>query len=129
VTLAPLLASPTTVIVHTFAATAALLLGAAVLFLRKGTTLHKALGRVWAVTMMLVAALSLEITGLNPGHFSAIHILSVVTLVNIPYAIWMRRRGNIAAHAWAMSSNYLGLLIAGAFTLVPGRIMHAVVFG
>ena len=128
-TLAPLLASPAVVIVHTFAATAALVLGAAVLFLRKGTTLHKTLGRVWAATMMLVAAISLGMTGINPGHFSYIHLLSVLTLVNIPYAIWMRRRGNVRAHAWAMSSNYAGLLIAGAFTLVPGRIMHAVFFG
>jgi uncharacterized membrane protein len=79
--------------------------------------------------MMLVAAISLGMTGINPGHFSYIHLLSVLTLVNIPYAIWMRRRGNVAAHAWAMSSNYAGLLVAGAFTLVPGRLMHAVVFG
>lgn len=128
-TLAPLLASPATVIVHTFAATAALVLGAAVLFLRKGTTLHKALGWVWAMTMMAVAAISLTITGINHGYFSAIHLLSVLTLVNIPYAIWMRRRGNIRAHAWAMSSNYVGLLIAGAFTLIPGRLMHDVMFG
>lgn len=128
-TLAPLLASPAPVIFHFFAATAALLLGAAVLFLRKGTLLHKTLGRIWAATMMIVAAISLDMTGLNPGHFSVIHLLSVLTLVNIPFAIWMRRRGNIRAHAIAMSSNYVGLLSAGAFTLVPGRILHAVIFG
>lgn len=126
-TLAPLLASPAPVIVHAFAATAALFLGAAVLFLRKGTALHLALGRIWAATMMLVAAISLTMTG--TGHFSAIHLLSALTLLNIPYAIWMRRRGNIRAHAIAMSSNYAGLLIAGAFTIVPGRVMHAVMFG
>ena len=128
-TLAPLLASPAAVIVHAFAATAALALGAAVLFLRKGTALHVTLGRIWAACMMLTAAISLTMTGINPGRFSAIHLLSLLTLVNIPYAIWMRRRGRIAAHAWAMASNYAGLLIAGAFTLVPGRIMHAVIFG
>jgi uncharacterized membrane protein len=129
VTLAPLLASSATVIVHSVFATAALLLGAAVLFLRKGTPTHLTLGRIWAAAMMIVAALSLGITGLNPGHFSFIHLLSVLTLANIPSAIWMRRRGNIVAHAVAMSSNYAGLLIAGAFTLVPGRVMHAVLFG
>jgi uncharacterized membrane protein len=127
--LAPLLASPATVVFHAFAATVALLLGAAVLFLRKGTTIHRALGSIWAATMMVVAGVSLTMTGINPGHFSAIHLLSVLTLVSIPYAIWMRRRGNIAAHAWAMSANYAGLLIAGAFTFTPGRVMHAVLFG
>jgi uncharacterized membrane protein len=129
VTLAPLLASPATVIAHTILATAALVLGAAVLFLRKGTPLHRRLGTVWAGSMMIVAAISLGISSVNPGHFSFIHLLSAITLVNIPYAIWMRRRGAVRAHAIAMTSNYAGLLAAGAFTLVPGRIMHAVVFG
>jgi uncharacterized membrane protein len=91
--------------------------------------LHKALGRLWAASMMLVAAISLGMAGVNPDHFSTIQLLSVLALVNIPYAVWMRRRGNIAAHAWVMLPNYAGLLIAGAFTLAPGRIMHAVAFG
>ena len=128
-TLAPLLGSPAHIVIHAFAATAALIIGAAVLFLRKGTTLHRALGRVWAALMMLVAALSLGITGLNPGHFSAIHILSIVTLTTIPYAIWRRRKGDIRGHAMAMIGNYCGLFVAGGFTFAPGRIMHAVFFG
>ena len=128
-TLAPLLQSPPLIIIHAFAATAALTLGAAVLLLRKGTALHMALGRIWAALMMIVAALSFAITGLNPGHFSAIHILSLVTLTTIPYAIWRRRKGDIRAHAAAMVGNYGGLFIAGGFTLMPGRIMHAVFFG
>ena len=128
-TLAPLLASPAYIVIHAALATAALIIGAAVLLLRKGTALHKGLGRVWAALMMTVAALSFAITGLHPGHFSWIHILSVVTLTTIPYAIWLRRRGDIRGHAITMIANYCGLLIAGGFTLVPGRIMHAVFFG
>jgi uncharacterized membrane protein len=129
VTLAPLLQSPPHIVIHAFAATAALIIGAAVLLLRKGTALHMALGRVWVALMMLVAALSFTITGINPGHFSAIHILSIVTLTTIPYAIWRRRRGDIRGHATAMVGNYCGLFIAGGFTLAPSRIMHAVFFG
>ncbi|HEV3044192.1 MAG TPA: DUF2306 domain-containing protein [Roseiarcus sp.] len=128
-TLAPLLAAPAHVIIHAFLATAALIVGAAVLFLQKGTALHKALGRVWATLMMIVAGLSFAITGLNPGHYSAIHILSIVTLTTVPYAIWRRRVGDIRAHATAMIANYCGLFIAAAFTLTPGRVMHAVFFG
>jgi uncharacterized membrane protein len=127
--LAPLLASPAHIVIHAACATAALIIGAAVLLLRKGTPLHMALGRVWAALMMALAALSFWITGLNPGHFSAIHILSVVTLTTIPYAIWRRRMGDIRAHAIAMVANYCGLVIAGAFALAPGRIMHAVFLG
>ncbi|HLW91137.1 MAG TPA: DUF2306 domain-containing protein [Roseiarcus sp.] len=128
-TLAPLLASPAHIIIHASLATAALIIGAAVLFLRKGTPLHKALGRIWAALMMATAALSFAITSLNPGHFSAIHILSIVTLITIPYAVWRRRMGDIRAHATAMVANYCGLFVAGAFTLAPGRILHAVIFG
>ena len=128
-TLAPLLASPAYVVIHAFLSTAALIIGAAVLLLKKGTAAHMALGRTWAALMMATAAISFAITGFNPGHYSAIHLLSALTLVNIPYAIWQRRRGNIRGHAIAMVSNYLGLLVAGAFTLVPGRIMHAVFLG
>ena len=126
---APLLTSPPHIVIHAFAATAALIVGAAVLLLRKGTALHKTLGRLWAGLIMFVAALSFTITGLNPGHFSAIHILSLVTLTTIPYAIWRRRLGDIRAHAIAMCGNYFGLFVAGAFTLAPGRVMHAVFFG
>jgi uncharacterized membrane protein len=36
----------------------------------------------------------------------------------------------VRAHRSAMLGLFLGaLVIAGLFTLVPGRIMHAVVFG
>jgi uncharacterized membrane protein len=40
------------------------------------------------------------------------------------------RRHRVRAHAITMISIFAGaLVIAGAFTLVPGRVMHTVVFG
>lgn len=37
---------------------------------------------------------------------------------------------DIRAHRWTMISIFTGaLVIAGLFTFVPGRIMHAVLFG
>jgi uncharacterized membrane protein len=45
-------------------------------------------------------------------------------------AVFLARRGRIGAHRWSMIGLYLGaLLITGAFTLLPGRIMGRVVFG
>jgi uncharacterized membrane protein len=127
-TLAPLLASPAATIFHASAATAALISGAAVIFVCKGTLLHMTLGRVWAGIMLVTAITSLRITGIIRGRFGYNHILSLATLVNIPYAIWMRRVGNIRAHSRAMAANYAGLRIAGAFALVPGFKMRAVLF-
>jgi uncharacterized membrane protein len=129
VTLAPLFAAPAVVQIHAAAAVLALTIGTSVLMLRKGTLLHKRLGTAWAILMLVTAATSFAITSIIPGHFSPIHILSIVTLVAIPYAIWQRRRGNIKGHARAMIATFVGLFIAGAFTLVPGRVMHAVFFG
>jgi len=40
------------------------------------------------------------------------------------------RRGNIRGHKRSMIGLFAGaLIIAGIFTFVPGRIMHAVLFG
>ena len=63
------------------------------------------------------------------GGFSAIHILSVVTLVAIPRAIWSRRQGRIRAPAIGMVTAYVSLVLAGAYTLSPGRILRAVAIG
>ena len=124
---APLLAAAPIVKWHTLAALLALLIGVAVVVTRKGSTVHVWLGRIWVNLMLLVALSSFWIKGF--GHVSWIHFLSIVTLVSIPVAIHAKRVGNIRRHAITMSMTFLGLMIAGAFTLIPGRILGAAVFG
>ena len=64
------------------------------------------------------------------GPFSPIHLLSVFTLIMLPLAVLRARRHDVAKHRRAMTGLFIGaLVVAGAFTLLPGRIMHAVVFG
>lgn len=129
--LEPLLDADLVIQVHVLAAVSAFLLGALVLFRRKGDRLHKALGRVWAGLMLVVAISSFFITGIGLiGPFSPIHLLSLYTVAGLAYAIWQIRRGNVAAHKGGMQSLYLGgLLIAGGFTFLPGRRMHQALFG
>jgi uncharacterized membrane protein len=56
--------------------------------------------------------------------------LSIFTLVTLPLAVWAAHRHEVTAHRRAMIMPFSGaLVIAGLFTLLPGRIMHAVVFG
>jgi uncharacterized membrane protein len=44
--------------------------------------------------------------------------------------VWYARRHKVRGHRITMISIFFGaLVIAGLFTFVPGRIMHAVVFG
>lgn len=100
----------------------------AVLTLEKGTRAHRWLGRIGAAALVLSALSSFGIQA--RGHLSALHILSVVTLVNIPYAVWMIRLGRVAAHKRAMLINAGGLVVAGLFaTFAPGRYLYIALFG
>jgi uncharacterized membrane protein len=127
VTLAPLLAAPAVIQIHVAAALLALLCGLLVMALRKGTVRHRRMGWGFAAAMATTALSSLLIA--RSGHFSAIHLLTLATLITLPYGLIMRRRGRIGAHRSAMVSLVFGLAIAGAFTLMPGRLMHQVTFG
>jgi uncharacterized membrane protein len=81
--------------------------------------------------MLAVAIASFLINQIRAwGPWSPIHLLSIFTLVTLPLAVLAAHRHRVPAHRNAMISIFLGaLVIAGAFTLLPGRIMHAVAFG
>jgi uncharacterized membrane protein len=63
------------------------------------------------------------------GRFSALHVLSVVVLVTVPLGIVHIRRGRVHSHRITMISTFAGLAIAGAFTLLPYRMLGQLVFG
>lgn len=126
-TLAPLLAAPAIMQLHALAALTSLAAGLTILALRKGTTRHRLVGWIFVVGMAVTAVSSAFIT--SNGHYSAIHLLSVLTIVNLPYAIILRRRGDIVGHRTAMLWLFAGLAVAGAFTFMPGRVMNKVAFG
>lgn len=130
-TLAPLLHASAVIQIHAYAAIAALLLGSAQMLAPKGTISHRKAGWAWAALMMMAAGSSLFIHTIRTwGPFSAIHLLSVLVLVQVPLAIWLVRTGRIAGHRKTMTSLFLfALMAAGIFTFLPGRIMHDVLFG
>lgn len=129
--LAPLLAAPPAVQAHAAAAMAAFLLGLGQFALPKGTARHRAIGWIWVILMTAVAVSSFFIhTICSFGIWSPIHLLSIFTLAVLPIAVTHARRHRVAQHRRAMQLLFVGaLVIAGGFTLVPGRIMHDVVFG
>ncbi len=116
---------------HALAAITALVLGIIQLTRRKGTTLHKYVGYVWVLLMLYVSFSSFFIHDLRLiGPFSPIHFLSVFTIGSVIYAIIMIRRGEITKHKRTMTLLfYLGLVLTGAFTLLPNRIMYTALFG
>lgn len=129
--LTPLLAAPLAIQLHAFVALAAVVLGALQLAAPKGTARHRAAGYGWAGLMLVVAVSGLFIHTIRMfGPFSPIHILSLVILVTVPLAIRRARRGEAAAHGRAMRNIFwIALVAAGLFTLLPGRLMHRVLFG
>ena len=115
---------------HMLTAVAALLIGATQMSRPKGDAAHRWLGWSWVILMAAVAGSSLFIRVINPGAFSWIHILSAYVLVMLPLAVFAARRGKIGAHRGMMTGLFcFGLLVAGAFTFLPGRLMWKLFLG
>jgi uncharacterized membrane protein len=131
VSLGPLLAAPAVIQIHAFAAMAAFALGIVQFVGPKGTIPHRTIGAIWVLLMLAVAISSFWIHHIRLlGPWSPIHLISIFTLVMLPLGVWRAHRHQVNAHKWTMIWIFIGgLLIAGAFTFVPGRVMHAVAFG
>jgi len=106
---------------HLAFAVAALLAGIAILVRTKGTPSHRLLGRIWVGAMAVTALGSFAITG--NGHLSWIHALSAWTLLSLVMGVRAIRANRLAAHRGWMLNTYAGLAIAGAFTLLPSRLI------
>jgi uncharacterized membrane protein len=101
---------------HLVAAVSALLVGAVVLLLPKGTPTHRAIATVYVLALLLVnvAALSLH----REDAFGVFHALAVASLVTIavglsPLLLGRRSPQVIATHAYCMTWSYAGLVAAG----------------
>jgi uncharacterized membrane protein len=129
--LAPLLDAAPMIPVHAFAAMAAFALGIVQFAAPKGTLPHRTIGWIWVGLMVVVAASSFWIHEIRLlGPWSPIHLLSIMVLVLLPMAVIAARRHNVSRHRKTMIGIFTGgLVVAGLFTLLPGRIMHAVFFG
>jgi uncharacterized membrane protein len=116
---------------HIILAIAAIIVGGLQLALPKGTRTHRVAGRAWVLFMVIVALTSFFIHELRVwGIWSPIHGLSIFTLIVLFQGVRAARAGQYKAHAITMSVTYfLALILTGAFTLLPGRMMHEMLFG
>jgi len=129
--LAPLLNAATAIQLHAFAAMSAFALGLVQFAAPKGTLPHRTVGWIWVALMTVVGVSAFFIHELRLwGPWSPIHLLAIFTLVMLPIGVWNAHRHRVPQHRKTMIGIFIGgLLIAGLFTFVPGRIMHAVMFG
>ena len=129
--LAPLLDAAAAIPLHALAAMTAFVLGIVQLAAPKGTLPHRTLGWIWVCLMASVAVSSFWIHQIRlVGPWSPIHLLSIFTLAMLPLAVWRAHTHRVADHRRIMILIFSGaLVVAGLFTLLPGRIMHTVIFG
>ena len=112
----------------------AFVIGTYLLVRRKGTPTHRLLGKIYMGSMLFTAIVTLFMEAIvGPqflNHFGFLHLLSLFVLYTVPTAYRAIRVGNIKLHKRKMVGLYVGaLLVAGVFTLSPGRLIHTWLFG
>ncbi|RNC79679.1 MAG: DUF2306 domain-containing protein [Balneola sp.] len=103
-------------IIHLISAIAAMIFGAIVLFLKKGTPLHIRLGYFYAVSMLILNGTALMIYDLfgyfGPFHFAA--IISLISLLGGLVPVYLKKPKNswLELHYEFMNWSIIGLYAA-----------------
>ncbi|ADZ92696.1 DUF2306 domain-containing protein [Marinomonas mediterranea] len=111
----------------------AFVIGTILLVNRKGTPRHKLMGKCYMLLMVITASITLVMPAhVGPrllDHFGFIHLFSLLVFYHVPNAIVAIRKGNVARHKSSMLGLYIGgLIIAGSFAFMPGRLLHTWLF-
>ncbi len=115
--------------IHLATALVALVLGAALMVLRKGRTFHRVAGWVWVSLVAVTAGSTLFITSLNHGKWSPLHLITGWTLLILPLAVIWAKRHNVARHRGTMMGLFYGGFAINVFiALIPGRLLWEMLF-
>ncbi|MEL7518387.1 MAG: hypothetical protein AAFN48_05470 [Pseudomonadota bacterium] len=117
------------IVIHVVTVLPCVPLGAYLLLTRKGTKLHKQLGKLWVGLMVTTATAAIFIK--SGGSFSFIHIFVPMTYIASYKIVATARRGDMQGHRYEVISLFLGaLMIPGIFSMaIPGRLMNVWLFG
>lgn len=124
---APLLTADPIIQIHAASASLSLILVPFVLWRQKRDRLHKTFGYVWVLAMGLTALSSFGISNIghifgHMGHFSALHLLAVLTLWTLFVSVRAAIRKDIAMHKRALRSLVtFGLGLPAILNFLPGR--------
>ena len=103
-------------LVHLLLALLAMGFGAAIMLSRKGTQVHRWLGRSYTASMCGLNLTAFLIYELFAG-FGLFHWLALISLITVVLGYrhaWRRRPGWKASHAYFMAGSYVGLIAAFA---------------
>ncbi|MDP2743088.1 MAG: DUF2306 domain-containing protein [Hydrogenophaga sp.] len=129
--------------VHLSAALGALVVGPVALWARRGhaanamktqrPNLHRMAGQAWVALILVTAITAMFIRDFNLPNiagYTPIHLLVPITFGTLFWAFRALWRGNIQGHRIAMTTLYVSTcLVAGAFTLLPNRLLGRLVWG
>lgn len=130
-TFVELAATQPVIFAHAVSMIGAVALGGWLLVGRKGRTAHRVGGWAWVALMATAAITSLFIESSFPNlaGFGPIHLLTLLVMVMLPTGVWMARSHRVQVHRKVMQRLYVSAcLVAGAFTLLPGRILGQMVW-
>mgnify|MGYP001965451917 FL=1 len=125
-TLVPLINAAMPIPHHAVAALLATLVGAAQLWLTKGTVLHRWLGYIWGSLILFVALTGFfifETVVSTPFNYLS-KPLSALVLVMLWWGIRLARAGKIKEHRQTMIQLFLLTMLIGLLTIQPGRVIH-----
>jgi len=133
----PLLHASLAIQIHVATIVPAFLLGAWQIFLStKGGPLHRKVGSVYIGLMIVTAISAFFIRAASlpdmPSFrgFTPIHLFIPVVLINVGLTLFALRTRRFKLHRATMMGLFVsGIGIAGALAFMPGRVMHAVIFG
>lgn len=104
---------------HVVMAITGLLTGAYLLLTLKGTKLHKIIGYVFSIALLIVNVSALFIYDFNSGKPSVFHYLIIISMFCLIYGLYPMfnkpfKTGRIRRHLKGMTGAALGLWAAGA---------------
>lgn len=135
--LQPLLDAPFAVQLHFVTVVPAFVLGTwQLLASRRGSPAHRAVGWIYLTLMGITAVVALFIRAFSIGidvgplRLGPIHLFIPLTVWSVWRTRSALRAGDIETHRRSMRGLYIGgLLIAGALTFAPGRVMYRMFLG
>lgn len=112
-------------VIHTIFSVVALIAGAAVVMMRKGTRWHRTLGHVYLTSMLALNISALFIYRLfgrfGPFHSLAVYSLIIIVVGMVPVLTRRPKKSWLMWHAAAISGSYVGL-VAAFFAEITSRL-------
>jgi uncharacterized membrane protein len=112
---------------HTVAILTLVATGWGMIALPKGDRRHKALGWIWVVGMGVMGVSSLAVP--HGDSWVAAYLGGGSALVLLAYGVFSVKVRKLRNHGRTMAMLMIALVLMTLLSLLPGRLMHAVVFG